>query len=81
MKLRLPLLLALLLFCLGATSCVHEYICQCDFTYSGQPGLPAPYTKEYTIKDTKSKAKSICEGNSSTSEKNGIKTVENCHLY
>lgn len=82
MKLRPSLLLAAAFVTLvGMSSCVREYTCQCAITYSGQPGLPDSSTKEYPIKDTKKKAKKICEDNSYTSEQGGIKTVENCHLY
>lgn len=82
MKFRPSLLLALAFVSLvGMSSCVREYTCQCGITYSGQPGLPDSTTKEYTVKDTKKKAKSICEGNSFTSEQNGIKTTEHCYLY
>ena len=82
MKFRPTLLLALaFVSVVGMSSCVREYTCQCEISYTGQPGLPDTTIREYTIKDTKKKAKSLCEGNSFTSEENGIKTVENCHLY
>lgn len=64
-----------------ASSCTREYKCQCNISYSGQPGLPDTVLKEYTVRDTKDKAKSLCEGNSATSESNGIKTVEDCKIY
>jgi hypothetical protein len=76
---KLVALSTVLLF--GATSCTREYICQCEISYSGQAGLPDTVINQYPVRDTKDGAKSICEGNSSTSEKNGIKTVENCHLF
>ena len=66
---------------LGGTSCVRDYTCQCDIKYTGQPGLPDSLTKEYPIRDTKSKAKSLCEANSSSADANGIHTEEKCHLF
>ncbi len=82
MKLRPGTLLTIaLLTIVSMSSCYHEYFCQCEISYSGQPGLPDTTINEYSIKDTKDKAKSICEQNSNETEKNGIKSVENCHLY
>jgi hypothetical protein len=82
MKFRLLTILAsAFIITTALTSCVHEYICQCVISYSGQPGLPDTTVNEYTIKDTKKKAESACEGHSGTYETNGIKTVEDCHLY
>lgn len=65
----------------GMSSCVREYTCQCVIKYSGQPGLPDSTIHEYTVRDTKKKAKSVCEANSGTYENGSIKTVEDCHLY
>lgn len=82
MKLRLGTLLTIaLLSMVFLSSCYHEYFCQCEISYSGQPGLPDTVVKEYNIRDTKDKAKSLCEQNSGEKEKDGIKSVENCHLY
>ena len=81
MKLRSTLILATLLLCFGATSCVKDYTCQCEISYSGKPGLPDTLLKEYKIRDSKKNAESLCEGNSANSEDNGIKTVEDCSLY
>jgi hypothetical protein len=83
MKLRSKLLWAVSVMALliGLSSCTHEYTCQCRISYSGQPGLPDTMLNEYTIRDTKSQAKSICENNSMTSEQNGIKTVEDCKIW
>ena len=64
-----------------ATSCTREYQCQCKFTYTGAPGLPDGEVRTYKIKDTKSGAKSKCEAGSSTSDANGIHTVEDCSIF
>ena len=65
----------------SASSCVKSYTCHCDFTYTGVPGLPDSTTSnEYEIKDTKSSAKSKCEGQSGTFDNNNIHTQETCHL-
>lgn len=63
------------------SSCTKEYVCQCTISYSGIAGLPDTMVNEYQIRDTKSKAKSICEGNSATFEKDNVKTVETCKLF
>lgn len=82
MKLRPGLILAAALLILtGASSCRHEYICQCEITYTGQPGLPDSLVREYDITDTRKKAKQLCEENSSDTEMDGIRTIEDCHLY
>jgi hypothetical protein len=70
-----------LLIAIGFSSCTHNYVCQCTIKYSGQPGLPDSIVKQYTIKDTHSKAKSLCEGNSGSWMTNGITTKETCILY
>lgn len=72
---------AALIALISTTSCTKEYVCQCTITYSGIAGLPDTVVKEYDIRDTKSKAKSICEGNSATIEKDNVKTVETCKLF
>lgn len=71
----------ILFSCFLITSCTREYTCQCTISYSGQPGLPDPEMHEYKVKDTKKNAEAKCEGNSETSEINGIKTVEDCKLW
>lgn len=82
MSLRTLLLLAIAGITLITTSsCVREYTCQCQIVYSGQPGLPDTLIREYPVKDTKKKAKSACEANSTTSDNNGIHTEEDCHLF
>jgi hypothetical protein len=82
MKFRPSLLLALAFAAMvSMSSCIKNYVCHCDITYSGQPGLPSPAPEEYNIKDTKNNAKSKCMANSSTSNNNGITTVANCYLY
>ena len=81
MTLRSTLLLGIVALAITCSSCVHEYTCQCKIKYSGQPGLPDSLIREYPIRDKKDKAKSLCEQNSLTTDKNGIHTVETCHLY
>jgi hypothetical protein len=76
--LLLPLLLITIL---GLNSCVRDYICRCEITYSGQPGLPDTTVRTYPIRDTKKEARSLCEQNSFNSEDGEIKTVETCQLY
>lgn len=63
------------------SSCVRDYTCQCTVKYSGAPGLPDSSTREYAVRDKKSKAKSTCEGKSGTYQTGNIKTVETCRLY
>ena len=81
MSFRPVLLLAAVAVTVAFSACTREYTCQCKISYSGQPGLPADSTLSYPVRDTKSKAKSICEGNSTTADQNGIHTVEACSLY
>jgi len=82
MTLRSTLLLsAAVLMILFSSSCTQEYTCHCDIKYTGQPGLPDSTSKEYPIRDTKAKAKSLCEQNSDHTVMNGITTDENCALY
>lgn len=82
MKFRLPVVLIMLVVGMVIlSSCTREYVCKCTISYSGQPGLPDTLVREYHVTDTKKKAKAVCEENSDNSEENGIKTVENCHLY
>jgi hypothetical protein len=82
MKIR-PAVFPLAFFVLiGFSSCVREYTCQCVIKYSGQPGLPDSVIKEYSIRDTKKKAKSLCQGNSTAPVTNGgITTEEVCDLF
>lgn len=80
MKLRLTLLLATAIIFV-MSSCTHEYKCDCSIVYSGLAGLPDSSIKEYSIRDTKATAKSLCEGASFTSDSGGIHTVERCYLY
>lgn len=83
MKHRNTLLLTVLLFMVtvGMTSCVRDYICQCEIKYSGQPGLPDSSMRSYTVRDTKKNARSLCEQNSFTHEDGDIKSDEVCQLY
>lgn len=82
MKLRAFILPVLALAVISSsTSCVKKYICHCEITYSGIPGLPDTAIHEYDISDTKSKAKSKCEAQSYEKEYNYVKTKETCTLY
>lgn len=82
MKLRHVLLAAAsLLLIISISSCRRNYTCQCEITYSGQPGLPDTLYRDYPVTDTKKKAKQLCEQNSKESEMDGIKTKETCYLY
>lgn len=82
MKLRSGLLAAIVFFVIiGSTSCVKEFICECEIVYSGEPGLPDTLINQYKVADTKKKAKQKCEAASSENEKDGIKAVETCKLY
>ena len=69
------------LMSVGFTSCIKDYTCECEISYTGKPGLPASTKKQYTIKDKEDEAKSICENSSSTIVRDGITTTENCKLY
>jgi hypothetical protein len=66
---------------LSTSSCIKKYTCHCDFTYTGAPDLPQGQSSEYSITDTKSTAISSCSANSTTYDRDGIHTVENCYLY
>ena len=66
---------------LFATSCTREYVCQCKMTYTGQPGLPEGQVREYSITDTKKKARSACQESSRTYDNGNIHTVEDCDLF
>ncbi len=81
MSLKNTLLLGLAILTVSASSCVRDYTCRCRIKFSGTPGLPDSTYREYPIRDTKDKAKSICEERSSDVDKNGIKTNEACALY
>lgn len=82
MKVRFPLfLISVFLVAIGLSSCVREYTCQCVIQYSGQPGLPDSVLREYTIKDTRKKAKSVCESNSGSYQNGDILAVETCEIY
>jgi endonuclease I len=72
---------AALIAIVGSTSCTKEYTCQCKIKYSGVAGMPDSTINEYQIRDAKKTAKSICEGNSATYEKDNVKTVETCQLF
>lgn len=83
MKLRSTLLLGAVVLAISCSSCVHDFTCQCKIKYSGQPGLPDSTIREYSIRDKKDKAKSLCEQNSShtTDQTTNIKTDEDCKLF
>jgi hypothetical protein len=81
MKLLNTLILsAAIMTIIGASSCTKEYTCQCTIKYSGIPGLPDSTINEYQVRDTKSKAKTICEGNSAKFDKDNVNTQETCNL-
>lgn len=69
------------LLSLGFTSCIKDYTCRCEVVYSGKPGLPAPITKEYNIRDNSKGALSKCQAASQTTVEMGITTTETCDLY
>jgi hypothetical protein len=82
MKLRFSILLIAVFVSMTVfSSCTREYICQCSIKYTGAPGLPDSTVREYTIKDTKKKAKSTCEANSGTYTTGDITAEEECHIY
>ena len=82
MKFRISILLVIAFACITAmSSCNKKYTCQCVIKYSGVPGLPDSVVNEYDITDTKSKATSICKGNSYTHDANGVHTDESCQIY
>lgn len=82
MKMRLgPLVLLCFTAMVFFSSCAREYICQCQIIYTGQAGLPDTITNEYPVTDTKKKAKADCTSQSTSSEKDGVKTEEICDLY
>ena len=82
MKLRPGLLLAFaFVFMTTMTSCVRDYICQCEITYTGHPALPDNKIREYDIKDSKKNAEKICTENSGQWEHGEIVTREECILF
>lgn len=82
MKLRLTSLLLLAATITLMSACTRDYTCRCGIKYTGKPGLPDSTTKDYTIKDTKSHAKELCEANSvDYTDADSVHTVENCYLY
>ena len=81
MSLRTTLLLAFAGVTLLLSSCVREYTCQCQIVYTGTPGLPDTLVREYPIKDSKKKATTLCEQNSTTADNNGIHTEEKCTIF
>lgn len=82
MKLRPAILIATAFFCMiSYSSCVKKYICHCDLSYSGYPGLPDSTYKEFDVTNTKSTAKSTCEKESGTYQNGQVTTVEKCYLY
>lgn len=63
------------------TSCVRDYTCQCQITYSGKPGLPEQHIREYSLSNTLEEARQECENRSNTYVSDGITTQEKCELY
>lgn len=64
-----------------SASCIKEYTCQCKITFSGQPGLPAPEIREYTVTNTLKAADQECKDRSKVYSQSGITTTEACELY
>jgi hypothetical protein len=83
MTLRSTLILGAAALAIVCSSCTREYTCQCKIKYSGHAGLPDSTLREYPIRDTKDKAKSLCEQNSThtTDATTNIKTDEDCKLF
>ncbi len=83
MKIRAALLPLALLVIVGTQSCVREYQCRCWVKYTGQPGLPDSVRRDYTIRDTKDKARDLCTANSFDAKdtRSNITTKETCDLY
>ena len=81
MSFKNTLLLGLAILTVSCSSCVRDFTCRCKIKYSGGPGLPDSTYRESPLRDTKDKAKSLCEANSTHKEVNGIKTDEDCALY
>jgi len=76
------LLLPVALFTLVlTTSCTQEYTCQCTIKYTGVPGLPDTVVNEYPVRDTKKKAKSLCESKSATYTTGSVTATETCKLF
>ena len=69
------------LLSLGFISCIKNYTCRCEISYSGKPGLPEPTVKEYSIKDNGEGASSKCKAASRITVEMGITTTETCDLY
>ncbi|HLU16719.1 MAG TPA: hypothetical protein VKZ76_01585 [Edaphocola sp.] len=74
-------LLVVLAISTGMTSCVKNYTCKCDIRYEGQPGLPAPTSREYEIKDTHKNAQDLCRSASKVETHMGVTTIEECDLF
>lgn len=74
--------IAVLLFGVGTmTSCVKEYTCQCKISFSGKPGLPEPYIREYSVTNTLKEAEQECANRSRSYVEDGVTTTEDCELY
>jgi len=81
MKFRRTLLLASAIACLlSYSSCIKRYTCSCIIKYNGAPGLPDSVTRDFEIRDTKSKAESKCSDESGSYNTNNITSVETCEL-
>lgn len=77
------IVLAVFAVCTAAafSSCTQEYRCECTINYAGRPGLPDSVVRNYSITDTKKKAKSLCAEKSASYEKDGVTTTETCVLF
>lgn len=78
---RLIYIAVILLSVFSLTSCVKDYTCQCKITFTGKPGLPEPYIREYSLSNTIEEAKQECENRSRHYVEDGITTTEECELY
>jgi hypothetical protein len=82
MKMRLgSIITACLIMMVLMSSCVREYTCQCQIIYSGQALLPDTTINEYPVTDNVKNARADCQAQSTTTEKDGVKTEENCDLF
>lgn len=63
------------------TSCVKDFTCQCKISFSGKPGLPEPYIREYSLANTLKEAEQECANRSRHYVEDGVTTTEECQLY
>lgn len=70
-----------LLISTALTSCVKEYTCQCEISFTGKPGLPEPYIRDYKMSNTFKEADQECTNRSRQYSDDGVITTERCELY